>query len=149
MWATASSRSGPPRPDERDVAAHPAGLRAAPAAHAARVAPADGPAAAAGDARAGGLLAGRAQGRHGRRRPRPAALLPLPPGGLCGGRPAADVRRLAARLLTAAGAALPAVRGDDRAAAERADAGPGPGRRAPLDPAAVVPLRRVRCQGRL
>ena len=34
------------------------------------------------DARARGLLADRAQGRDRRRRPRPAVLLPLPPGGL-------------------------------------------------------------------
>src|SRR4051812_20542521 len=138
MWATASSRSGPPRPDARGAPALPAGLRAAAAAHAARVALAAGPAAAAGDARPGGLLAGRAQGRHGGRRPRPAALLPLPPGGVCGGRAAADVRRLAAGLLTAAGAALPAVRGDDRAAADRAHAGEGHARRARLDPAALL-----------
>ena len=72
-----------------EPAPDPAGVRAAAPARPARVASAAGPAAAAGHARAGRLLAGRAQRRDAGRRPRPPALLrhtarrSTPPSGSC------------------------------------------------------------------
>src|SRR4051795_3985961 len=105
MWATAGSTRG--RAPRYELAAHPAGLRAAAAADAAGVAPAHGPAAAAGHARARRLLARDVEGRERRRLGRRPAALRQAPGGLRRRRARADVRRLAAGLLAAARAALP------------------------------------------
>ena len=74
---------GARRPDERDAAAHPTGLDEPPPPLVPREwrLRLDVPLLMA-DARARGLLADRAQERDRRRRPRAAALLPLPPGGV-------------------------------------------------------------------
>ena len=125
---------------------HPAGLRAAAPARPAGVAAAPGPAAAAGDARPRRLLADRAQRRDAERHPRPAALLRLPPGDLRRRRPRAHVRRLAAGLLAAARAALPALRAADRARCWSCSARQGDARRQVVDPAAVLQLPAVRAR---
>ena len=113
------------------------------AARPARVAPAPGPAAAAGDARDRGLLADRDQGRHRRRRRRPALLLPRAPGDLRRRRARAYVRRLAARLLAAARAQVRHLRAADRLDPARVRARDRHARLQALDRAAVLPLPAV------
>ena len=124
----------------------PARLGAAASARPARVAHADGPVAAARHARARGLLVGHAQGRERQRLAGRSAALRQAPGGLCGCRSGADVRRLAAGLLALARVALPALRHpaglDHRRARPRA----GHARCEVVDRAAVLQPAAIRAR---